>query len=107
MFKILKKAVKLFVFAYIVLLVFRPESAERIIDCDASDGSISVAGNEIPIDGSVIFDTYSGIEERASSLIPSEISKILSDVSEWLSGFFADGSGTEDGSGAEDGRRSG
>ena len=88
MFKILWKILKLFVVLYLVLLVLRPESAEKLIDCDVSDGSISVAGSEIPIDGEVILDTYSGIEERASSLIPSGVKRALSEISEWLRGVF-------------------
>ena len=87
-FKIIKKILKIFVIVYLVLLVFRPESAEKIIDCDVSDGSISVAGNEIPVDGTVIMDTYSGIEKKASSLIPNSVSSFLSEVSEWLSKIF-------------------
>ncbi len=88
LFKIIKKSLKFFVILYFVLLVFRPESAEKIIDCDVSDGSISVAGNEIPVDGTAIMETYSGIEEKASSLIPSGVSKFLSEISEWMSKFF-------------------
>ncbi len=88
LFKIIKKTLKIFVIVYLVLLVFRPESAEKIIDCDVSDGSISVAGNEIPVDGTVIMETYSGIEEKASALIPSGISRLLSEISEWLSEIF-------------------
>ena len=92
MFKILWKILKLFVVLYLVLLVLRPESAEKLIDCDVSDGSISVAGSEIPIDGEMLIDAYSGIEEKASSLIPSGVRRIISGVSDWLGGllFFGD-----------------
>ena len=88
MFKIAWKILKLFIVLYLILLVVRPESAERILDCDVTDGSISVVGNEIPFDGDLLLDAYSGIEEKASSLVPSGVRRILSDISEWISKVF-------------------
>lgn len=87
-FKIIKKAIKLSLIAILIILLIHPEKAEKFIDCDITDGSISVAGNEIPVGGSVIFDAYSEVEKQASSLIPSEINKLLENVSEWISDCF-------------------
>lgn len=89
--KLIKKSVKIFVIVYLVLLVFRPSKAEEILDCDVTDGSISIVGNEIPVDSSGLFDAYSEIEEKASSLIPSGVNKILSDVSAWIKELFDGG----------------
>ena len=89
-FKIFKKAIKLSLIVLLVILVFRPDKAEGLIDCNPSDGSISIAGNEIPVNGSAIFDAYSEVEKQASSLIPSEISKLLESVSDWIKRTFSD-----------------
>ena len=72
----------------LILLLFRPDAAERFIDCDISDGSISVAGSEIPLDGSALIDAYSEIERQASSLVPDEINDFLSSISEWIRKTF-------------------
>ena len=88
--KIIKKTAKLSLVVLLIILLLRPDKVENFIDCDASDGSISVAGNEIPVGGSVILDVYSEVEKQASALIPSEISKLLESVSDWIKKTFSD-----------------
>lgn len=87
-FRLVKKAVKYLVIVYVVLLVVRPSAAAEIIDCDASDGSISIVGKEIPVDNLELLEAYSGIEKKASSLVPSEINKVIGELSDWISGLF-------------------
>ena len=72
--KIIKKATKLSLVALLILLALYPGKAKKFIDCDASDGSISIAGAEISVNSSAIIDAYSEVEKQASSLIPSEVS---------------------------------
>ena len=87
-FRFLWKTLKIFIIAYLVLLVIRPSGAKALIDCDVSDGSISIAGNEIAVENSEAMQVLSGIEEKASALIPNSVSKLLSEVSEWFSETF-------------------
>lgn len=82
--KLLKKAAKALVAVCISALVLHSSDNSARIGNDnagASDGNVSA-------EDSAILAAYSEIEKRASSLIPSEVSRALSKISEWIAEFF-------------------
>ena len=83
--KFIKKSVKFFIVICVLLLIFNLDAIVTLIDCDISDGSISVVGNKIPIENSEFLETYSEIEEKASSLVPNGVVRFLDKVSEFIS----------------------
>lgn len=75
--RLLKKTVKIFAVIYVFVLVLRFSGI-----CESGDGFMFVS--EPISDGSALFEAYSEIEERASSLVPSVIRRALSRLSEWI-----------------------
>lgn len=70
----------------VILTVYCAFSGIKPISCDIGEdgGSISIAGNEIPIDNSEIIDAYNEVEERAEELIPKKLREALKRLSELL-----------------------
>ena len=65
---------------YCALSGIKPISYEK----DENGSSISIAGNEIQIEGSELLDAYNDAEKRASELIPKKLRAALKRISELL-----------------------
>lgn len=87
--RVLKKTSKALVAVCISALVLHSSDKSARIGNEDTD----VSGAALSTEDSVIFEAYSEIEKRASSLIPSEVSRALSKISEWITEFF----GTDNG----------
>ncbi len=70
----------------LILMTYCAFSGIKPISCDIDEngGSISIVGNEIPIESSEIIDAYNDAEERASELIPKKLRVALKRISELL-----------------------
>ena len=85
-FKIPRFIIRTLTVIAVILLVYcafsgiKPISYEK----DEDGSSISIAGNEIPIEGSELLDAYNDAEKRASALIPKKLRAALERISELL-----------------------
>ncbi len=82
--RLLKKTAKVLVAVCISALVLHSSDKSARIGNDAA----GVSGDTVSAEDSAILAAYSKIEKKASSLIPSEVSRALSRLSEWIAEFF-------------------